>query len=106
MEYIEQLQKRFEEAEKISEEEFAIDFRLYRIWPELGGKQERNSYLDVQIEKNYEVLQISMQYQGEKEKEKFQKIIKDIYQYYGVSEEDKKKESQRFLTLLHVLEEL
>ena len=82
MDFVEQIQKRFEEAEKIPEEEFPIDFQLYRIWLEAAEKQ-----------------------QEEKEKEKFQKIIKDIYRYYGVSEEDKEKGSQRFLALAHILEE-
>lgn len=105
MEFVNQIQKRFEEAEKISEEEFPIDFRLYRIWLEEGKKQERNSFLDVQIEKKYEVLQISTQYQDKEEERKLQKIVKDIYQYYGVSEEDKSKGSERFLMLAHILEE-
>lgn len=103
--FIAQIQKRFEEAEKISEEEFPIDFRLYRIWLEKAGEREESSFLDIQIEKKYEVLQVFMQYQGEEEKEKLQKIIKEIYLYYGVSEEDKEKGSERFLMVAHILEE-
>lgn len=104
MAFIEQIQKRFEEAEKISEEEFPIDFRVYRIYLNGGAEQAHNSSLDVQIEKNYEILQVSMQYQGKEEEEKLKNIIKDIYRYYGVSEEDKEKGSERFLMLATILE--
>lgn len=104
MAFIEQIQKRFEEAEKITEKEFPIDFRVYRIWLNRESEQDRNSCLDIQIEKNYEILQVSMQYQGEEEEKKLKKIIEDIYRYYGVSEEDKEKGSERFLMLANILE--
>ena len=55
-------------------------------------------------EKNYEILQVSIQYQGKEEEEKLKNIIKDIYRYYGVSEEDKEKGSERFLMLATILE--
>ena len=41
---------------------------------------------------------------GKEEEEKLKNIIKDIYRYYGVSEEDKEKGSERFLMLATILE--
>ena len=39
------------------------------------------------------------------EKKKTDEIVKDIYQYYGVTEEDKEKGTERFWMLVHILEE-
>lgn len=111
MAFVEQIQKRFEEAEKISAEEFPLDFQVYRICP---GKKEQaslkdsetieNSRVDVQVEKNFQMLQVSFQYEGEEEKQKMEEIVKDIYLYYGVTEEDKEKGTERFLMLASILE--
>lgn len=112
MAFLEQIQKRFEEAEKISAEEFPIDFRVYRIKPDkkhsqqAGDDASNNSHLDIQIEKKYQKLQVSLQYEGNEEKELFDKIIRDIYQYYGVTEEDKEKGTERFLILANILEDM
>lgn len=104
MAYVKQIQKRFEEAEKVPEEQFPIDFRVYRIHPE--GEKDRNYFLDIQIERKYEMLQVSLQYRDNAQEAKMQKIVQDIYRYYGVSEEDKEKGTERFLILASVLGEL
>ncbi len=108
--FVEQLQKRFDEAEKISSEEFPMDFSVYRIYPEREERRDPEdeaacSRLDIQIEKNWQVLQTSFQHSEEGEEEKIKEIVKDIYRYYGVTEEDKEKGTERFLMLVHVLEE-
>lgn len=106
MAFLEQIQKRMEEAKQISEEKFSIDFQVYRIWLDKESEEGSNYFLDIQIEKNYEILQVSMQYRDEEEKKKQETIIKDIYRYYGVTEEDKEKGTERFLVLASVLGEL
>lgn len=111
MAFIEQIQKRFEEAEKISEEEFPLDFKVYRICPDkkeqepsVDRKAAENNRVDVQVEKNFQMLQVSFQYEGEEEKQRMEEIVKDIYLYYGVTEEDKEKGTERFLMLANILE--
>lgn len=110
MAFVEQIQKRFEEAERVEAEEFPMDFRIYRICPggdeRFGSEEEaaQNSYLDVHIEKSFGVFQVSW-CGGEDEKKKTDEIVKDIYQYYGVTEEDKEKGTERFWMLVHILEE-
>ena len=109
--FIDQIQKRFEEAEKITAEKLPMDFQVYRICLD---KEEQanveyevvaeNNYLDVQIEKNFQVLQVSLQYSTEENRKKIEEIIKDIYQYYGVTAEDKEKGTERFWMLVHILE--
>lgn len=109
--FVEQIQKRFDEAEKITAEELPMDLRIYRICPdkeegaELQDKAAENIRLDVQIEKNFQVLQISFQHDGGERKKEMEEIMKDIYEYYGVTEEDKEKGTERFWMLVHVLEE-
>ncbi|MEH2960266.1 prolipoprotein diacylglyceryl transferase [Candidatus Merdisoma sp. JLR.KK006] len=111
--FLEQIQRRMEEAEKVLAKEFPLDFRVYRILlggsgsPKQDGEQvSENSRLDIQIEKKFGILQASTQYEGDGEKERLEDIIKDIYRYYGVTEEDKEKGTERFLALAHILEEL
>ena len=106
-----QEKKRFEEAEKISEEEFPLDFKVYRICPDkkeqepsVDRKAAENNRVDVQVEKNFQMLQVSFQYEGEEEKQRMEEIVKDIYLYYGVTEEDKEKGTERFLMLANILE--
>lgn len=109
--FVEQIQKRFDEAEKITAEELPMDLRIYRICPdkeegaELQDKAAENTRLDVQIEKSFQVLQVSFQHDGREGKKKMEEIMKDIYEYYGVTEEDKEKGTERFWMLVHVLEE-
>lgn len=113
MAFLKQIQKRMEEAERIPAEEFPLDFRVYRILVDGSSTQKQedeklsqNTRLDIQIEKNFQILQASTQYEGDEEKEKIKDIVKDIYRYYGVTEEDKEKGTERFIALAHILEEL
>ena len=95
---MDQIQKRFDDAEKVSGQ-IPIDFRVYRIRLEKQDLQDPedkaaavNSHLDVQIEKDFQILQVSFQHQGEREERKMKEMVKDIYRYYGVTEEDKEEE--------------
>ena len=111
MAFLDQIQKRFDDAEKVSGQ-IPIDFRVYRIRLEKQDLQDPedkaaavNSHLDVQIEKDFQILQVSFQHQGEREERKMKEMVKDIYRYYGVTEEDKEEGTERFLALVHILEE-
>ncbi len=102
--YMEQVQKRMEEAERISEKEFPTDFCRYRIL--LGREQENpggNAEVAVNIEKNYQILQVSYSWCKRGYKERSREMMKDIYRYYGVSREDIENRTERFLMLAQIL---
>lgn len=88
-----QIKLRSEAAEAVTEEQFPMDFHLYRVAvPEEGD-------IEVMIEKNWNVLTCS--YTGKKEKMKHLKeICRDVYLYYGVSKEDIQNKTERYQALV------
>ena len=100
----EQIRKRFQEAEEISAEELPLDLCQYRIVP----KDHPEAVLNFVVERSYGVFQVSSSYGkgGEEEQAALEEIIKDVYLYYGVSQEDKEQFTERFLMLASVVGEL
>lgn len=69
--------------------------RVYEI-------KESNDFLYIEIDDTFATFGIS--FSGSKKTTKvFQKISKDLYSYYGVSEKDIKEKTERYLSLLCVL---
>lgn len=91
----EQFQARRERVEAISEEAMPMDFHIYEISLDDGR-------LEMEIDYHWNVFGIS--YSGNKKTMKRMKgIAKDLYLYYGVSEEDIRQESERYHSLLATL---
>ena len=91
----EQFQARREKVKAISEEAMPMDFHIYEIC--LGDGR-----LEMEIDYHWNTFGIS--YSGSKKSMKRMKeIAKDLYLYYGVSEEDIRKKSERYHSLLATL---
>lgn len=91
----EQFQARRERVKAISEEAMPMDFHIYEI--SLGDGR-----LEMEIDYHWKIYGIS--YSGSKRSMKRMKeIAKDLYLYYGVSEEDIRKKSERYHSLLATL---
>lgn len=95
-EFFKQVQLRSEKAECISDEFFSMDFQLYEVQvPEVGR-------IEFGIDTMWDIFGSS--YSGSKKgMKKLEKISKDVYLYYGVTEEDIRDKTKRYLTLLTVL---
>ena len=90
-----QFHLRRKRVETISEEQMPMDFHIYEI--NLGDGR-----LEIGIDYHWNVFGIS--YSGSKGTMKqMKKIAKDLYLYYGVSEEDIRQKSERYYSLLATL---
>ena len=87
------LTERQEKAMEVPEEAFQIDYHLYQI--------EANNVEEFYIEVEYKYDVLSMGYSGDTKSG--DKICKDIYSYYGVTEDDIKNKTKRYQTLLSIL---
>ena len=89
------LQKQSERAAQIPDDLFPMDYHLYQIRTE-GGRME------IGIDFRWNVFGIS--YSGDKKAmKKLKRLSRRLYIYYGVSEDDIKKNSERYSSLLTVL---
>lgn len=90
-----QFQARRERVEVVPEEAMPMDFHIYEICVGDGR-------LEMEIDYHWNIFGIS--YSGNKKSMKRMKeIAKDLYLYYGVSEEDIQKKSERYHSLLATL---
>lgn len=95
-EFWNQLELRSKKAESIPDEMFSMDFHTYEInLPGVGRIQ-------FDIDTVWDIFGSS--YSGSKKKMKqLQRISKDVHLYYGVTEEDIEKRTQRYKRLLAAL---
>ena len=92
--FLKQTELRSEAAKAVTEEQFPMDFCLYKVAiPEAGR-------IEVMIEKKWGVLTCS--YTG-KAKKRLIEICRDVYLYYGVSKEDIQNKTERYQSLVMVL---
>lgn len=90
-----QIQLRSERAANISDQEMPMNFHVYEIRLDKG-------HMEIDIDYTWEIFGIS--YGGNKKVMKlFRKIAKDLYIYYGVTQEDIRKKSERYSSLLATL---
>ena len=94
--FLEQLRQRTEKAENISEEEFPLEFHIYKIEIKEIGEVE------ICMEKIWNNFGISYSGKNDKMKE-LKRIAKDIYLYYGVTKEDIQSRSMRYSALVTML---
>lgn len=93
-----QVRLRSEAAQAVSDEQFPIDFHLYRIRTNRG-------MIEFAAESRWGL--ISCSYSGSKEEMKRLKAIyRDVYLYYGVTEEDIRNQTERYQELVSVLANL
>ena len=95
-EFFEKLDRRKEKVSEIPDHCMPMDFHIYTIDIPKAGQ------IQFEVEKNWSIL--SGGYSGDKKGiKKLSKIAKDIYLYYGFSEEDKKNRTERFQSLVTLL---
>lgn len=91
-----ELDKRKEKVSEIPDHCMPLDFHIYTIDISKIGQ------IQFEVEKNRGIL--SGGYSGEKKGiKKLSEIAKDIYLYYGFSEEDKKNRTERFQSVVTIL---
>ena len=91
----EQFLARRKMAQEIPDEQMPMDFHIYEICIDNGS-------LEMEIDYRWNIFGIS--YSGSKKSMKRMKeIAKDLYLYYGVSEEDIRQKSERYHSLLATL---
>ena len=93
--FFEAMKKRALKAEQIPDEEFPIDFHIYEIKYNFGKIQ-------ILLEKCWNEFEVS--YDGKRMAiRKLQKIVNDIYLYYGVEQKDIDNRTLRFSALVRML---
>lgn len=88
------MDKRHKKATSLSDDEFYIDYDCYRI-------KICDSEIELEMEKSRGYLTSS--WSGKGKKNKLNKVVKDIFLYYGVSKEDIQNNSERYQTLASIL---
>lgn len=94
-EFLEKLEIRSEIISKIPENEMPMDFHLYEI--NIGEGR-----LEIEIDNIWNVFSVSCS-GSKKDMKHLNKIMQDLYLYYGVSEKDIREKSDRYLSLINAL---
>ena len=93
--YLDKIKARSEMIAEMPDDIIPMDFHLYEI--RIG-----DDVLEMEIDYIWNIFGIS--YSGDRKvMKKFEKISKDLYLYYGVSEDDIKKRTERYSSLVAVL---
>ncbi|MBD5521174.1 MAG: hypothetical protein HDR03_08150 [Lachnospiraceae bacterium] len=96
MAFMQQVDLQIKRAEAIPDETFPIDFHIYEI------RFSDTVRVSISVENVWEILSVS--YSGDKKmKGKMSQVSKDIYLYYGVTEEDIRNKSERYSGLVTTL---
>lgn len=103
--YLNQINRRSEEAYEIEDHIFPINFEQYEI---LVKSRKSEGKIIINFEYIFEVFNISYQYSGKNiKREKIntcKKIVKDIYRFYGVTKEDIEQQNKRCRTYIREVE--
>jgi len=92
-EFLEQMRLRHEKANEVPEELFSLDYYYFE-------KEENGVQMEIQLESHYGYIGGGA---SGKSISKYRKINKDVYRYYGVSEEDINNQTKRYDNLLRQL---
>lgn len=95
--YIKQREQQMKRAMEIPQTMFDIDFHKFK-----KESVDRNNNMDIVIEKKYAYIGGGAA-GNKKYVKKYNRIYKDIYRYYGVTEDDIKSKSQRYRNLVQTL---
>lgn len=97
-------QQKEERAAAVPEEEFPLECRCYHI--PVRGRGRGKGTVRVTMEKRYEQFHISCQWSGRGAERRVKQIMKDLYRYYGVSQEDISQRTDRFQRLAMMIKRL
>lgn len=86
-----------EKAANVPEELFPMDYYLYHI------KLENLGEIYFEIEKNHAYFSATSSEAKKGKIKQVQQVVKDIYQYYGVSEQDIAENTERYMQLLSIM---
>ena len=95
-EYFCRIEARSEMIAQMPDNVIPMNFHLYEI--RIGDDS-----LEMEIEYIWNIFGISSYSGNKKVMKQFEKISKDLYIYYGVSEDDMKKKTERYLSLVTAL---
>lgn len=94
-EYFRKIEDRSKRIAEMPDHVIPMNFHLYEI-------RIYKDSLEIEIEYNWNIFGIS--YSGKRKVMKqFKKISKDLYRYYGVSEDDIKRKTERYASLIMAL---
>jgi len=91
--FLEQMRLRQEKAREVPEELFSLDYYYFE-------KQVKDLHMEIQLESQFDYIGGGT---SGKRISKFHKIYKDVYKYYGVSEDDIKNDTKRYQNLVRTL---
>lgn len=92
-EFLEKIRLYQEKANEVPEELFSLEYYYFE-------KEENEVHMEIQLESRYSYIGGGA---SGKFISKFHKIYKDIYKYYGVSEDDIRNNTKRYQNLLRTL---
>ncbi|MBE5883071.1 MAG: hypothetical protein E7291_01415 [Lachnospiraceae bacterium] len=95
-EFMEQLAIREQKAKEIADDKFAIDFHILE-------KNENGNRMHFYLESRFGYIGGGVSGSGRRMRQRYKKMHKDVYRYYGVSEEDIANETERYRELLTTL---
>ncbi len=102
--YFDKVRKRQEEAEAVPSSQVPMEFAIYRIPLMENGKKYGD--LDVTTERLRQTAGVSYSYRGKRQRDQAKAICRDIYRYFGFSEEDARTGSPRFLEFVTAFTDL
>lgn len=95
--FLKQVEALQEKAASVSEALFPMEYHLYHI------KVENQGEIYFEIEKHRAHFSATSSEAAKGKLKNVQRVVKDIYQYYGVSEQDIAENSERYLHLVAVM---
>lgn len=95
-EFLKQTEIRQQKATEVPKEVFDIDYHIFEI-------KNGSDKMSVYIETRFSYIGSGLEYSNKSVYTKFNKIYKDIYRYYGVTEEDIQNKTKRYNSLLTTL---
>lgn len=78
----------------------------YRITPASAEADDESNVTELALDFENDQLQLELQFTDEEQRLALEQIRREIYTYYGVTEEDASERNVRFLTLAAVLEQI
>lgn len=95
-EFQRQFMLREQKAAEVTEDQFPLNFHILE-------KEEGDMHIQITFEERFGHIAGSFSSSGNQGKRYFSKMYKDVYRYYGVTEEDIKTSSKRYINLVRAL---
>ncbi len=94
--FMEKINERQKMAASVSDEIFKVDYACYQI-------KSETSEITIEMEKSRGYLTASWSGKGKGRNNKSNKIIQDIFLYYGVTKEDIENQTKRYRILISIM---